>query len=84
MREKRKIYRSTLSPKAGYVYQYLYDRADKDGRSFPSLLRIAKDLNVSKNTVIRAVKELENEKYITRENRYRKNGGRSSNLYIVL
>ena len=84
MDNRRKIYGSSLPHRAMAVYLYLWDRANKDGQSFPSLGRIAKDLNLSVSTVRRGINDLENLGYIKKNVRQRVNGGRSSNLYTIL
>lgn len=83
MFNKREIYKSGLPNRAISVYMYLCDRADKNGMSFPAVSRIASDLNLSINTVKRAIKDLEKGGYITKNPRFRENGGKSSNEYIV-
>lgn len=83
MRNKREIYASALPNRAILIYLYLWDRADKEGRSFPSLKRTAQDLSLSVSTVRRAVEDLVNSGYIKKEERVRENGGRSSNLYTI-
>ena len=84
MRKKREIYEKDLSTRAVTVYLYLYDRADREGKCFPSRQRIASDLNMSLSTVRRAINDLEKAGYIRKEKRMRENGGRSSNLYTIL
>ena len=44
-------------------------------------MTIASDLNIDRRTVFRALNDLENAGFIRRKHRYRKCGGRSSNLY---
>ncbi len=51
---------------------------------FYSKRKIAESLNLSLATVERHIKKLESEGYIQIINRYRKNGGKSSNLYQIL
>jgi len=84
MRKKREIYEKDLPTRAVTVYLYLYDRADREGKCFPSRQRIAADLNMSLSTVRRAINDLEKAGYIRKEKRMRENGGRSSNLYTIL
>ena len=72
-----------LSHRAKSVYMYLKDRSDADGRCWPSLKTIASSLRLSVSTVQRALSELEKAGYVTRRNRYRANGGKTSNLYTV-
>ena len=77
------IYRSRLPQRAILVYMYLCARADQKGTCYPSFKTIARDLKVSDSTVKRAIRELVNEGYIQKISRTRKNGGKSSNLYIL-
>lgn len=86
MIDKMKIYRDTEIPnKAVFVYLYLCDRACKDESScFPLIKTIGRDLNISESTVKRAIRELEKREYIDKENRFRKNGGKTSNIYYIL
>ena len=44
---------------------------------------IARDLHLSLRTVQMALNDLEHAGYIRRENRYRENGSRTSNLYVI-
>ena len=80
MRNKREIYASKLPNRARLIYFYLCDRADREGRSFPSLKRIGKDLNISVSTVRRGLADLEQAGYIIKKERHRENGVMSSNL----
>lgn len=86
MIDKMKIYKDTeISNKAVLVYLYLCDRANKKDRScFPSMKTIARDLNLSLSTVKRAIEELLKRGYIQKENRFRENGGKTSNKYFIL
>jgi len=86
MIDKMKIYcDAEISNKAILVYLYLCDRANKkDDSCFPSIRTIGRDLNLSESTVKRAISELTQKNYINKENRFRKNGGKTSNLYFIL
>ena len=64
-----------VSENAMAVYYYLQKRHT------PATEKIAKDLNISRSTVFRAIKELETAELLTREHRSRKNGGQCSNFY---
>lgn len=77
------IYAEDLPHRAKAVYMYLRDRADKDGRCFPAIPTIARDLKLSRSTVKRAVADLEKAGRLPREQRWREGGGKSSNLYRV-
>ncbi len=86
MIDKLRVYRDgEISNKAVLVYLYLCDRANKTEQScFPSQKTIAHDLNLSLSTVKRAVQELLEREYIRKENRFRENGGKTSNKYFIL
>jgi GntR family transcriptional regulator len=76
----RNIYSSDLSHRARSVYMYLKDRADKDDKCWPAIKTIAKELGLSSSTVKRALDELCQAGLLTKESRWRENGGRTSNL----
>ena len=60
------IYADTeLSSRARAVYMYLRDRADSEGKCWPGIKTIAKDLNLSRSTVKRALADLERRGYVT-------------------
>ena len=75
------IYHSDLSHRARSVYMYLKDRADSEGRCWPGIRTIAAELGFSRSTVKRALDELCQAGLLTKESRWRENGGRTSNLY---
>ncbi len=77
------IYASGLKPRAKLVYFYLRGRCDKEGKCFPSIKTIARDLDISSSTVRRALRELEKSGYLRIELRYRKNNGNTSNMYFL-
>lgn len=81
---KREIYEMDLPHRAITIYMYLRDRADKQGRCFPSYKTIACDLKLSTRTIIRGIEDLERAGIIKRNHRYRLNGGKSSNIYYLL
>ena len=72
-----------LSGKAKAVYMYLLDRANSKGECWPAIPTICRQLSLSRSTVQRACKELERRGLLTRAERWRENGGRSSNLYLL-
>ena len=72
-----------LSHRARAVYLYLRDRADAEGKCWPGVKRIAADLRLSRRTAQRALSDLESAGYIRRDERYRENGSRTSNLYSL-
>ena len=78
------IYASDLPSRANVVFFFLVDRADMEGYCYPAINTIAKDLNLSRSTVKRAIHDLEQHGYLEKTQRYRKNGGKSSLLYKVL
>lgn len=73
-----------LSPRAKMVCLYLHDRANKDGESWYAIGNIARDLNLSRSTVKRAIQDLLRLGWIEKQPRYRENGGCTSNLYRIL
>ena len=70
-----------LSSNATAVYYYLKAKTKRNDKCCPSVRKIAKDLNISRNTAFRVIKELETDGLLTRENRHQKHGGQCSNLY---
>ena len=79
-----RIYADTeLSHRARTVYMYLRDRADAEGKCWPGIKRIASDLHLSRRTAQRALADLEQAGYIRRDERFRENGSRTSNLYTI-
>lgn len=73
-----------LSPRAKMVCLYLHDRANKDGESWYAIGNIARDLNLSRSTVKRAIQDLLRLGWIEKRPRYWENGGCTSNLYRIL
>ena len=69
------IYAAGLPNRAISVYFYLVQRANSDGKCWPSERRIAMDLSMSRSTVKRAIADLVRGGYISTEQRYRKSGG---------
>lgn len=51
---------------------------------WPGIKTIAKDLNLSRSTVKRALTDLEQRGYLAKLPRYRPNGSNTSNLYTLL
>lgn len=78
------LYSADLPHRAVAVYMYLRDRADKDGKCYPAIGTIAKELKLSRSTVKRAVADLEKSGHLRKEQRWRENGGKSSCMYFVL
>lgn len=77
------LYSSELPHRAKAVYMYLRDRCDKDGKCYPAIGTIARDLNLSRSTVKRAIADLEKSGRLRKEQRWRENGGKSSCMYYV-
>lgn len=77
----QKIYRSELNHRARAVYMYLKDHADREGKCWPGIRTMAQELGLSRSTVKRALDELCKAELLTKETRWRENGGRTSNLY---
>lgn len=69
--------------RAKAVYMYLKDRSNADGECWPGIKTIAKELNLSRSTVKRAITDLTTHGYLKKELRHRENGGCSSNIYVV-
>jgi len=78
------IYAADLPHRAVAVYMYLKDRTNKDGTCWPSIRTIAGELKLSRATVYRALDDLYQAGFLTREQRWRENGGKTSNLYKIL
>ena len=77
------IYQEDLSPRSKLVYMYLKDRANKEGQCWPAIQTIGRDLGLSRSTVKRALKELEQAAFLTKQGRKRENEGDTSNLYQI-
>ena len=77
------VYISDLNHRAKAVYMYLKDHADKNGRCWPGIKTIAKDLELSSSTVRRALGDLDKAGLVSKTHRWRENGSYSSNLYQV-
>ena len=77
------IYNSDLQHRAIAVYMYLKNRTNKDNKCFPAIGTIAKELKLSRRTIIRAIDDLEKGGFLTKDQRWRENGGKSSLLYYV-
>ena len=73
-----------LSHREKTVYIYLRDRADASGVCWPGIKTIARDMNLSRSSVKRALADLEQHGYLAKLPRYRPNGSNTSNLYTLL
>lgn len=65
------------------VYIYLKKFADSKNQCFPSVKTLAKLTKISVNKVKMTLAELEQKGVISKENRTRPDGGKSSNLYTL-
>lgn len=72
-----------LLKRAKLVYLYISDR-EKDGVAWPGLNTMARDLSMSRNTVKRAVADLERFGYLRKEIFFCADGKQTSNRYHVL
>lgn len=77
------IYAEDLPHRAKAVYMYLKDRSNQNGQCYPAIGTIAKELQLSRKTVERALNDLIRAGLLKKEQRWRKNGGRSSLLYTL-
>lgn len=77
------VYTSELPHRVKSVYMYLRDHADKDGKCFPAIGTIVRELKLSRSTVKRAPADLEKCGYLRKEQRWRENGGKSSNMFYL-
>ena len=77
------LYSSELPHRAVAVYMYLHDRCDRDGKCYPAIGTIARELKLSRSTIKRAIKDLEKSGHIRKEHRWRENGGKSSNMFYL-
>lgn len=66
-----------------FVLLALADYADEENQCFPSAQTIAEKCCLSKRTVQRVIAKLEEDGYITKMQRTRKDGSLSSNHYVV-
>ena len=65
------------------VYFYLHDMQDEQGKAWPAINTIARDLSISRSTVKRAVADLEKAGYVRKKQARRKNGSLTSNRYYL-
>ncbi len=77
------IYAMSLPWREVSDYKHINDRANKDGKFWPAIPTIARELKFSESTVRRAIKDLIKAGIITTEQRYRDSGGKSSLLYTM-
>lgn len=82
---KKQAYASNLKSRALSVLIYLIDRSNQELTCFPAISTMAEQLHISASTVKRALRELVDGGYISKEARFReKNRGQSSNLYTLV
>lgn len=77
------IYREEVSSRAKTVYMYLKDRSNTEGECWPAIKTIARDTSMSVSTVKRALADLLKCGLLQKEYRYRENGSKSSNRYLL-
>ena len=75
------LYRMELPHRAVAVYIYLSDRANKEGKCWPAVPTIAREIKLSEATVRRAIRDLRKAGLVETEQRYRTKGGKSSLLF---
>lgn len=72
-----------LPARAKTVYMYLKDRSDAKGECWPAINTIAKETSMSRSTVKRGIADPILCGLLTKEARYRENGGNTSNQYFL-
>lgn len=77
------IYARELPHRAKAVYMYLKDRSNRKGQCYPAIGTVARELQLSRRTVERAIDDLVRAGLVTKEQRWRENGGRSSLLFTL-
>ena len=75
------LYCTELSHRAVAVYIYLVDRTNENNECWPAIPTIAADLKLSASTVHRGIHDFKKAGLLETEQRYRKNGGKSSLLF---
>lgn len=83
-RSIRKAARGTLPAREFQVLMALAEYTDTKRRCFPSVRTVADLLGVSMDTIQRAFTALDKKGWITREERLRDDGGRTSSLITLL
>ncbi|MFX4303681.1 helix-turn-helix domain-containing protein [Alicyclobacillus tolerans] len=77
------IYEMPISACAKAVYIFLCRCADREGQSFPSYKTIGEAIGWGRTKVAEALKELETIGLLIRQEQYKENGARDSNLYTI-
>lgn len=72
-----------LPHRARTVYMYLHDRVGTKSDCWPAINTIASDLHLSRSTVKRALNDLVKAGFLEKEARYRENGSKTSNRFIL-
>jgi len=70
--------------RAKAVYLYLSDHQGTNEETWPGINTMARELNMSRSTVIRAIADLERLGYITKEAAFRTNKAQTANRYKVI
>ena len=75
------LYRTELQHRVVAVYIYLADRTYENNECWPAIPTVASDLKLSPSTVRRGIRDLKKAGLLEIEQRYRKEGGKSSLLF---
>lgn len=78
------VYDSDLPARCRSVYMYLKDRTNTRGECWPAISTLCRDLQLSRRTVQRALRELEADGFLSTARRHRENGSHTSSLYKIL
>lgn len=84
MSNRLDIFNEKLNSNSVLVYLYLERHGARKNQCFHSTKTIASSVNISVRTVNRVLNELEKEGFIIRMHRFRKDGGKTSNLYSII
>ena len=72
-----------LPSRARAVFMYLRDRTGGGQDCWPAVNTIAKDMNLSRSTVKRALNDLVQAGLLEKQSRYRENGSHTSNRLVL-
>lgn len=75
------LYRTELPHRVVAVYIYLTDRTNENNECWPAIPTVASDLKLSPSTVRCGIRDLKKAGLLEIEQRYRKEGGKSSLLF---
>ena len=78
-----KVWELDINSNKKFVFLSICDNANDEGICYPSINHISKKTSISRVTVIKIIKELEEEKYLISHQRGISSGGRKSKLYLV-